>query len=1467
MTEVIDATLATAGKSCNLGNDPSKYSEKFEDWYDHTSLLADSIGVKNEKQKLSLILLWGGRDFRKHCKDAGVITATEATEEAPVDDLNGAIEKIRKHFSDSVNLSMAMFKLMHVKQGTKSVIEFLTEIDELATQCQFVKNPYTKERAMKDAYIFGTSDDKLRKDALAKDLDFKTLKTTALGYEQSRNASGQITSVAEASVKQLSYSQAQVDEIVARVMAGKYSNRNPANSDRKPESNPNKCPNCPPHYRPHGQGRCPAKGKQCSACKEKDHFAKSRACKAGGGEPVRSVVEVEDTEYTFGRVEVLEIRQVGGSGENNVACMSINRSKVNMFVDSGSKKSLLLYEQYETAMGTLIPTTAKLRPYGTESYLNVKGKLHTMLKCEKGAQIKTEIIVIEGHLTEALLGDEDAKALGILKIDPEGAAEADIHDTVAGITDNLRKAGITVITQKNDPPEIPPDEKARIDKIVQSYPEVLKEDHEAGSGLLLDETLQKPDVVKFHIDHTVPPVAAQFKQVPVAYQSKVSQHLQELREGGKIEDVGPNEHCPWISNIVITEKKQADQIRMNLDAREVNKALKRTKQHIETVQEIRHKLTGATRFSELDLGHGYHQIALDEKSRQMSVFQTHEGLHRFKVLFFGASPASDLFHDRIKSAIKGVEGAISIHDNILVWGKTPKEHEENLVALLQRCKERGITVRLSKSNIGKTEVDWFGWTFSESGMSADKKKVRAIVEAGPPQSTEEVKSFLQACQFNARFMVESENAYAELTEPLRRLTRKNARFRWSRECEESYQNIIAAMTSDTALRPFDPRLKTKLVTDAAPNGIAASVFQEEETGVWIPVDHASRSLTPCEQNYSQIEKESLGQAWGMNEHRHYLLGIEFESYTDHQPLIPIYNANRRGNARIERHRLRVQGFQYTMKHLPGKSNPCDYPSRHPIPLESYTEKQKESMVIDDDDELCISKLVTDDLPDAVTLQMVQVGTREDATLQRLIKALEKGYLPNDNTLREYKMVFNELTYADQVLLRGDRLVIPDAELYPGSGSLRQLVVDNAHEGHQGIVKCKRLLRSKVWFPGMDAMMELKVNNCIACQATTYQPTRDPLKPSELPDGPWQYVDMDFWGPLPSGESILVMIDPYSRYPEVEFCHSTSAAAVVPKLDKVFSTHGFPEKSKSDGGPPFNGGDAHYFKQYMKWAGIDHTVVSPEDPEANGLAEGLMKSIKKVWHCARIEKKNFKQELYKFLRQYRATPHSTTGRSPAEILFKRTIRTRLPGRFVPEHDPELRAQNDQAKAKQKKYKDAKANVRPHNIQVGDKVLLLQKVTKTKSVYDPEPFEVIEVHGTQIKAERGRETKVRDAQKFKKVDRMAQRNYRRMREPLVVHTGEPDIIDSGEQLTQATHQAAQQGELIQNGGNNQPDAEFVHMPDAAEGDINIARRPRTKKRYNYPNGQLDPNIDVTLNRAERRRDGKKIYDAATGKWMRP
>ena len=162
----------------------------------------------------------------------------------------------------------------------------------------------------------------------------------------------------------------------------------------------------------------------------------------------------------------------------------------------------------------------------------------------------------------------------------------------------------------------------------------------------------------------------------------------------------------------------------------------------------------------MDLSHGFHQIALHPDSHYISSFRTHEDLHRFKVLFFGASPASELFHNKIKQALSGLPGYISIHDNILIYGKTPEEHETNLSAYLDRIEAKGLTLHRSKCTFGRTFVSWFGYIFSASGMSADPSNIKAIATAGHPQTTDEVKSFLQACQYNAKFMFDSDQAYA-----------------------------------------------------------------------------------------------------------------------------------------------------------------------------------------------------------------------------------------------------------------------------------------------------------------------------------------------------------------------------------------------------------------------------------------------------------------------------------------------------------------------------------------------------------------------------------------------------------------------------------------------------------------------------------------------------------------------------------
>ena len=207
-----------------------------------------------------------------------------------------------------------------------------------------------------------------------------------------------------------------------------------------------------------------------------------------------------------------------------------------------------------------------------------------------------------------------------------------------------------------------------------------------------------------------------------------------------------------------------------------------------------------------------------------------------------------------------------------------------------------------------------------------------------------------------------------------------------------------------------------------------------------------------------------------------------------------------------------------------------------------------------------------------------------------------------------------------LFFRGNRIVIPDA--------LQKRVIELAHEGHQGLVKTRSLLRSKVWFPKMDAAVDQVVKKSFPCQIATPNPSQEPLKLTPLPDGPWQQASIDFCEV--AEHYVLVVIDDYSRFPEVDIVHSTSAKAVLPKLDRVFAAYGVPQVVKSDNGPPFNG---HEFAQFADYLGFKRRRVTPLWPEANDEVERFIKTF---------GISSWKQQMYQFLRNYRATPHCTTG---------------------------------------------------------------------------------------------------------------------------------------------------------------------------------------------------------------------------------
>ncbi|XP_028412059.1 uncharacterized protein K02A2.6-like [Dendronephthya gigantea] len=302
-------------------------------------------------------------------------------------------------------------------------------------------------------------------------------------------------------------------------------------------------------------------------------------------------------------------------------------------------------------------------------------------------------------------------------------------------------------------------------------------------------------------------------------------------------------------------------------------------------------------------------------------------------------------------------------------------------------------------------------------------------------------------------------------------------------------------------------------------------------------------------------------------------------------------------------------------------------------------------------------------------------------------------------------------------------------------------------------KTKQLLREKVWYPGIDKDVKTEIDDCIPCQATSQNVTPEPLQMTTLPTAPWSQVSTDFCGPFPSGDYLLVVIDDYSRYPEVEVLRSTSAEATIPKLDRIFATHGIPDVMKSDNGPPFSG---HEFAKYAKEKGFQHRRITPLWPAANGEAERFMRTLSKAIKTSSIEGKNWKKDLQQFLLQYRATPHSTTGKSPAELLFGRKIKTKLPAVLVPPlDDAEMRSKDRQGKKKMKTYSDRRNHHKPSRVCVGDMVLIKQKrKNKLSSRYNPKPALVTRKKGTLVTVQKtDGSTLSRNSSHLKKVTKRA------------------------------------------------------------------------------------------------------------------
>uniref|UniRef100_A0AAZ3NPL7 ribonuclease H n=1 Tax=Oncorhynchus tshawytscha TaxID=74940 RepID=A0AAZ3NPL7_ONCTS len=288
-------------------------------------------------------------------------------------------------------------------------------------------------------------------------------------------------------------------------------------------------------------------------------------------------------------------------------------------------------------------------------------------------------------------------------------------------------------------------------------------------------------------------------------------------------------------------------------------------------------------FSKLDLAFAYQQLKLDPESEQYLTINTHKGLFRFNRLAYGISTAPVIFQHTMDQILDGIDHVVCFMDDILVSAPTIGEHLVVLDKVMSRLEKYGVRMKRSKCEFLQDSVEYLGYTIDAQGLHPTNSKVEAIVNAPAPTNISELRSFLGLLNYYGKFVAN----LSTLLHPLHQLLQADTKWNWSPQCEEAFKTCKQHLLKSKWLAHYNTEMKLRLGCDASPYGVGAVISHVLPSGEEHPIAFASRTLSPSEKNYAQIEKEALRIIFGVKKFHKYLYGRKFQLLTDHKPLLAI----------------------------------------------------------------------------------------------------------------------------------------------------------------------------------------------------------------------------------------------------------------------------------------------------------------------------------------------------------------------------------------------------------------------------------------------------------------------------------------------------------------------------------------------------------------------------------------------------
>jgi hypothetical protein len=783
--------------------------------------------------------------------------------------------------------------------------------------------------------------------------------------------------------------------------------------------------------------------------------------------------------------------------------------------------------------------------------------------------------------------------------------------------------------------------------------------------------------------------------VPNAIKPQVQKQIDAMLNDGIIEP-SISQHT---SPLVTVVKKNGD-IRLCLDAREINKSIVGEKTSPGNMEEILRSFHGTRFISSFDAVSGYWQVSVHPDSRQYISFVFNSRSYQFTRLPFGLINSVAIF-TRCIDQILGPEilsFATIYVDDFLITSSNFEQHCARVDQVLTRLQEQGITLKAAKSKFLTQHTKFLGYMLSPAGLEADPDKIKTIQNFPRPRNLKQTQSFIGLCNYYRAF----QEKYSELTVKFSKVLSQRKPWKWGPEEEAVFNEIKRKFLQCVMLKHPDFSKAFYLNCDASNVSLGAELYQEDANGEHLVIAFASRVLSACERNYTVTELEMLSVVFACSKFRTYILGHEIVVRSDHKA-ISFFRECKLSHGRLTRWILALQMYNIKWEYVPGKENKV---------ADTLSRVNCETGEMEDENEN-IAKVYTA-LRVREDLERILAQVTEEQQQDVKVQALRNRVEAADPMICDFYQIHENLLFNRKNDRTSWKLVVPET-------IIRKVILDY-HEryGHYGAVKTYQALKEHFYFKGACKRVAQIVGCCDICQRVKVENVRrEGELHAVLANERLDKIFLDICGPFPPSvrlgkKFIVVMLDCYTKYVKL---YAVKRATTRTVLDCILNDYivnvGKPKSIVTDHGCQFRGRKWH---DELMANDIRTYKTSVFHPSSNLSERCLREAGRLLRTYCHQEHRNWYEYLPVIEEFMNLAYHDSINATPYEAMWRRK-----PPRIIeeiitfPEDLPEIEEERCQnlkqrvdsrleLRALQRWEKQQKRRYKDVNYGIGDLVLL-------------------------------------------------------------------------------------------------------------------------------------------------------------------